>query len=224
MNKKKVYLIGIKGVGMASLAVYLKEKGYEVSGSDSPEIFQTDSVLKKFHIEVFDGFKKTNLPEYIDLVIYSAAYTSKNEELTEAKLRGLKILSLGQALGLFMKGNTQVSIAGTHGKTTSAALAAWTLKKVGFDPSYFIGCAKVTGLIAPGHFGTDKVFIAEADEYVSDLQIDRKPKFLWQNPSYLLITNIDFDHPDVFADLSKVQDAFRSFIKNVTKDGFVFIN
>lgn len=225
MNIHKIHFIGIKGVGMTALALFCKEKGFCICGSDIGQEFQTDQLLKKYAITVFQTFNKANITGFIDLVIYSAAFDpKKNCEIREAEKRRIPTISYGEALGMFMNGQTGISIAGTHGKTTSAAILATILMQAGMDPSYIIGCAGIPTLPASGHYGKGAYFITEADEYLTALNFDRRPKFLWQNPSFALITNVEYDHPDVFKNLQEVKAAFGQFIGKIPKTGFLIYN
>ncbi|MCX6792289.1 MAG: UDP-N-acetylmuramate--L-alanine ligase, partial [Candidatus Gottesmanbacteria bacterium] len=206
---KRVHFVGIKGVAMAALAVWAKEAGYRVTGSDTSEEFPTDEVfgLAKISVLGFDSKNITNI--HPDLVIYTGAHGGRdNDEVVEATALGMPTLPHGKALGLVMDGKKQVSVAGSHGKTTTTAMIATILTVAGLDPSYAIGCGEIRGLGLPGHKGKKDIFVAEADEYVTDPNHDTTPRFLWQHPDILVVTNVDFDHPDVYDSLADVQDAF----------------
>lgn len=211
---------------MTAMAVWAKESGITVTGSDVSGEFPTHAVLADAGIPIFTGFSqdrfKTSLP---DAVIYSGANGGKyNQEVSAARVIGIPVYPHGQALGMAMEGKTQVSVAGSHGKTTTTAMIATILRDIGKDPSYAIGSGKVRGLGAPGHAGHGKLFVAEADEYVTDPAGDRKPRFLWQSPDFLVVTNIDFDHPDVYGSLADVQRAFVALRSKVKSDGCVILN
>ncbi len=226
INKlKNIYFVGIKGVAMTALAIVAKERGIEVSGSDIEEIFPTDAVLHKFNIKHKLGFNHRNIPLDTDLVIYTGAHQGiNNSEVQTAKKLGIPVLPHGKALGLFMQGKRQISVAGSHGKTTTSAMISHILYKAGYDPSFAIGCGEIISFKTSGHAGQGDFFIAEADEYVTDPVADQKPRFLWQNPEALVVTNIDFDHPDVYKDLPAVQKAFIKFSHKVTNKGFIVCN
>jgi UDP-N-acetylmuramate--alanine ligase len=206
---RRIHFVGIKGVAMAALAVWAKEAGYRVSGSDTSEEFPTDEVLMKAKISVvgFDAKNITNI--HPDVVIYTGAHGGcDNDEVVAATALSIPVLPHGKALGLIMEGNKQVSVAGSHGKTTTTAMIATILTDAGMDPSYAIGCGEIRGLGLPGHKGKKDIFVAEADEYVTDPNHDTTPRFLWQHPDILVVTNVDFDHPDAYISLAAVQDAF----------------
>src|SRR3989344_284632 len=222
---KKIYFVGIKGVAMTALAIVAKEMGKEVRGSDVQEEFPTDATLHRFKIAHVKNFSPEHITDDIDLVVYTGAHQGVNNiEVQTAIKKGISVLPHGKALGLFMQGKKGISVAGSHGKTTTSAMIAHVLIQAGHDPSFAIGCGSITSLQTPAHAGSGDYFVAEADEYVTDPTTDQTPRFLWQRPSVLVITNIDFDHPDVYADLEAVKEAFADFTKQIRPGGFVVIN
>lgn len=222
---KSIHFVGIKGVAMAALAIVAKEMGKKVSGSDVAEEFPTDPVLHRFGIVYHKGFKSKHIPQNLDLVIYTGAHQGVNNvEVQEAIRRKISVLPHGKALGLFMQGKRGISVAGSHGKTTSSAMIAHILTKANLDPSFAIGCGEIVSLQTPAHAGSGEWFVAEADEYVTDPVADLTPRFLWQYPEVLLITNIDYDHPDVYKNLDEVKKAFIRLTQNVTENGIVILN
>lgn len=224
MNKKSIHFVGIKGVGMTALAVYCKERGYHVSGCDSSEYFQTESVLKSYSIPLLAGFNEKHVDENIDTLIYSGAYSSlNNADIKQAEKLGIETLNHGQALGMFMTGSKGISIAGTHGKTTITSLVVTILITAGLDPSYIIGTSAVKNLKSSGHYGKGKYFVVEADEYQSETS-SNKPRFLWQNPYIAVISNIEYDHPDMFNNIIEVRKTFELFIRNIKPGGILIYN
>ncbi len=210
IRKKHLHFVGIKGIAMAALAVWAKEAGYRVTGSDTEEIFPSDEVLRNARIPWYTSFDSAQIKKLKpDLIIYTGAHSGReNPEVREAESLGIPVMPHGQALGEFMKGKRQISVAGSHGKTTTTAMVAAIFSQAGLDPSYAIGCGMIRGLGLPGHHGKGQVFISEADEYVTDPGHDDTPRFLWQSPEYFVVTNIDFDHPDVYKDLADVENTF----------------
>jgi UDP-N-acetylmuramate--alanine ligase len=204
---KHIHFVGIKGVAMTALAIFAKEKGYTVSGSDIAEEFPTDSVLKKAGIKVIHGFSPQNVQG--DMVIYTGAHGGReNIEVIKAQKNGIPCFAHGKALGNMMQDSRQISVAGCHGKTTTSAMIATIFVHAGMDPSYAIGAGEIRGLGLPAHAGSKEWFIAEADEYATDPGHDNTPRFLWQNPEILLVTSIDYDHPDVYPDIDAVGNAY----------------
>ncbi len=231
MNKvNSIHFVGIKGVGMTPLAIIAKQAGIAVTGSDLPQVFITDAVLAKNEIKVFDGFSAEHVGE-IDLVVVTNAHGGyDNVEVKAAKDKDIPVISQAQAVGEFMKGEilnrefVGISITGTHGKTTTSAMIASLLTTAGKDPSYVIGTASIPSLGHAGHLGKGEYFVAEADEYITEIKYDRTIKFLWQHPKVLVMTNLEHDHPDVYPDLQSVKQAFSNFIQQLYPEGLLIIN
>lgn len=224
MRKKSAYLIGIKGVAMTALAIYLQEKGYRVFGSDVTDEFPTDRVLADKKILVKKGFSAANLTQKYDFVVVTGAHGGMtNPEAKKALSLGISPFMHGQALGYLMKDKEGISIAGCHGKTTTSSLVASQLMHAHLDPSYAIGTAWINDLGPAGHFGNGKYFVAEADEYMTCPLTCNKPRFLWQKPKILVMMNVEYDHPDAYASLEEVKKAFIDFGKKLTPDGTLVV-
>lgn len=222
---KHIHFVGIKGVGMAPLAIYAKESGISVSGSDIADDFITDEVLKAKKIAWTVGFDPNDVPIKSDLVIATGAHGGMdNPQVRQAKKRNITVWMQGEATGKFMEGSTGISVIGSHGKTTTAGLLATLLSKAGLDPSYIVGSGSMRPLGAAGYRGKGAYFVAEGDEYANESQYDRTPKFLYQHPKMIIVTNIDFDHPDLFADINDVSRAFLQFLQTLPSDGVAIIN
>lgn len=222
---KKIHFVGIKGVGMTPLAIIAKEAGFEITGSDVETKFITDKELENAGIKPIVGFSPKNIEE-ADLVIATGAHGGKdNPEVVSAIDKGISVLTQGDALGLFQTGEIfdrdfyGISVAGSHGKTTTTAIIATMLKANKLDPSFVIGTGEVPSLGSSGHFGKGKYFIAEADEYVADVVHDKTPKFLFQNPNMIVVTNIDYDHPDVYESIDQIRKVFVEFTEKLPPDG-----
>ena len=222
---RSIHFVGIKGVGMTPLAVIAKEAGMEVSGSDIGETFITDEVLKKARITPLVGFSKNHIKNP-DLIITTGAHGGfTNVEVVEAKRKNIKVITQGEAVGVFMAGaifgrkQIGISVTGTHGKTTTTAMVATILKTCGLDPSFVIGTGNVLSLGSSGHCGAGRYFIAEADEYMTEPNFDKTIKFLWQHPKIAVITNIEFDHPDAYKSLDETREKFLVFANQLPEDG-----
>jgi UDP-N-acetylmuramate--alanine ligase len=221
MSIKTIHFIGIKGVGMTALAILAKEKGYEVTGSDTSETFVTDKALEKAGINVFP-FDAENLAGKPDLVVVSAAYNSDNIEIKEAHKKRLEVKPYSEVLAMLSKDSQVIAVAGIHGKTTTAALVSFLLVKANFDPSYIIGSGEVANLPATGHFGSGDYFVLEADEYRKSSE-DINSKFFDLSPQIEIITSIEMDHPDMFLTDEKVYDAFYKFACKLPRKGFIVL-
>jgi len=200
---KTAHFIGIKGVGMTALAQILKNKGVSVFGSDVEEEFFTDKVLEQLGIPFVEKFSKNNIPADTDLVICSQAYINKdNEEVVEAKKRGLKVITYPQALAKLFNSAYGIAVAGSHGKSTTTAMLGVILEEAGLDPTVIVG-SRVNQWNSNARVGNSKYFVIEADEY--------RDAFLQYKPKIAVVTNIDFDHPDYFKDKKQYAQSFKKF-------------
>lgn len=219
---RTAYFVGIKGVGMTSLAVYLMQQGYDVTGSDVEDVFQTDEVLQKQGISVQRGFSAENIHPVYDLVIVTGAHGGMtNPEAQEALRYNIPTFMHGKFLGECMNQKRGISVAGCHGKTTTSSMIATLLSLGGHDSSYAIGAAGILPLGAGGHWGRGDYFVAEADEYVTCPFTDPTPRFLWQHPHIAVITNIEYDHPDVYPSLAAVKKAYMRFAAGMSRDSII---
>ena len=179
MNKiKNIHFLGIKGVGMTPLAIIAKEAGFKVSGCDLDEEFITDAPLERAGIKSLVGFSEEHLLA-CDLLITTGAHGGfENIEVIKAKQLGIPVWTQGQAVGKFMDGELLkdvfegISVAGSHGKTTTSAMIATILKENKQDPTFLIGTGDIPSLGSSGHFGKGKYFVAEADEYATEPKYD----------------------------------------------------
>ncbi|MDP2637869.1 MAG: UDP-N-acetylmuramate--L-alanine ligase [Candidatus Levybacteria bacterium] len=229
MNIKSIHFVGIKGVGMTPLAIIAKEAGIKVSGSDIALEFITDRSLKKAGISPLVDFSADHVRN-VDLVITTGAHGGfNNVEVMEAKRKNIKVITQGEAVGIFMDGKIfgrkfiGISITGTHGKTTTSAMVATVLKSSGKDPSFLIGTADAESLGAPGHYGSGNYFVAEADEYMTEPNFDKTIKHMWQHPKIAVLTNIEHDHPDVYDSIDSTRREFLKFANQLPKDGVLIV-
>ena len=222
-NLRHIHLMGVCGVGMASLAGMLKHKGYRVTGSDHNIYPPMSDFLAAMAVPVMEGYGPGNLDPAPDLVIVGNVITRDNPEaLGLADLR-IPYLSMPQALREFaMKGKRSVVIAGTHGKTTTSALASWVLETGGCDPGFMVGgiCNNFNGNFRDGN---GPYFVNEGDEYDTAF-FDKGPKFLHYAPWVTILTSIEFDHADIYQDLDHVLQSFRRLVAIIPPDGLLIAN
>lgn len=210
---KRVHMIGIKGAGMTALAELLLRRGAQVSGSDTDEVFFTDSILEKLGIAVNQSFDTKNIGGDVDLVIYSTAYTKeKNEELAGAYSLGVPVQSYPEALGALTREKVTLAVCGTHGKTTTSALLADTLAYYGKDPSAIVG-SRIMSWGGNALSGQGDHLVIEADEYQN--------KLAHYDPFAVILTSIDFDHPDFFEDMASYERAFADFVARIPAHGIL---
>lgn len=209
--------MGIKGTGMSALAEILTDREARITGSDGPERFYTDRILRDLRIPYWESFDAGRIDSDIRLVIHSAAYDrSENPELVAAAARGIPILTYPEALGLLSESSDASGVSGTHGKTTTVALAGTILK--GWDiPATVLAGSEVES------FGSRstlilgrKYFVAETCEY--------RRHFLHFHPQRIVVTGVEADHLDYFKNLEDVLSAFLSYCMNLPGSGQLIIN
>ncbi len=203
-----IHFIGIGGSGLSAIARLLLESGaYTVSGSDKSPSPLAHS-LAAAGVTVYSGHAAANIAG-ADLVVRSSAVPDSNPEVQAARAAGIPVLKRSDFLGRLMKECTGIAVAGTHGKTTTTAMIAWTLVALGRDPSYIIGGVS-KNLGSNAHAGKGCEFVIEADEY------DRM--FLGLLPDIIIVTNLEHDHPDLFPTPADYRQAFVDFLQ-VLKPG-----
>lgn len=210
---KSAYFIGIKGVGMTSLALAMQDAGWSVSGSDTDESFITDNILRNRNLGVRP--LSTKIPEGTDLIVYSAAYSVP---IGARHASPAVTMPLAQALSGFVKDKRVIAVAGVGGKTTTSAMLAALFHAGSRDVGYYVGTGSISGLEAPGHSGTDPYFVVEADEYAIN-KTDKRPKFALLSPRILITTNIIHDHPDIYPDEDATLKVFTDLINRISADG-----
>ena len=222
LKNKKLYFIGIKGVGMTMLAQFLAHQNNQISGSDINDVFLTDRVLADEKIPVFSPFNEKNIPADTDLIIYSSAYNSENNcemahllNLPSAQRKKTKLLSYAEALGETFNNYYGLAVCGSHGKTTTSAWLGYVLWQAGKKPNVLVG-SRVPQFSGSSLIGSSRYFLAEVDEYQNKLQ--------YFKPRGIILNNIDYDHPDFFKDPLAYRKVFIDFIKKVPLAGFLIIN
>src|SRR5437879_4478215 len=220
-DPQSIYLIGICGTAMASLAGMLREKGYSVTGSDSDVYPPMSDFLDQLGIQVFKGYNAENLKKAApDLVVVGNALSRGNAEVEYVLDSGLRYASMAETVKeFFIRGKNSIVVAGTHGKTTTTAMLAWILDVAGRKPSFLVGgIAENFGRNFQVSGGPD--FVIEGDEYDTAF-FDKGPKFLHYLPRIVLLKNIEFDHADIYADLEAIKTAFRRLINIVPRSGLI---
>ncbi|MEE8348549.1 MAG: UDP-N-acetylmuramate--L-alanine ligase [Acidobacteriota bacterium] len=206
----RVHFVGIGGIGMSGLAEILLSIGHQVSGSDLQESPLLEG-LRRQGAQIFIGHDADNLGT-VDRVVYSSAVSEENSELAKARSLHLDILSRGELLADLMDSQKGISVAGTHGKTTTTAMIGLCLMEAGLDPTIVVG-ARFEAMKSNARLGQGEWFVAEADES------DRS--FLKLSPFCAVVTNIDQDHMDEYHDLADLQGAFVEHLNRIQTDGLV---
>ncbi|MEO2137591.1 MAG: Mur ligase domain-containing protein, partial [bacterium] len=200
--------MAVCGVGMAPLAVMLKQSGYTVSGSDKASYPPMGQVLADAGIEILEGFSADHLDPLPDVVVIGNAVSASNPEAAEVERLGLPRLSFPEAVArYFLRDRRSLVVAGTHGKTTTTGMLARVLEVAGEDPGYLVGglVRDLGGLARAGRAGA--WFAIEGDEYDS-AYFDKGPKFVHYQPAASIITSVEFDHADIYRDVEHVKSSF----------------
>jgi UDP-N-acetylmuramate: L-alanyl-gamma-D-glutamyl-meso-diaminopimelate ligase len=219
----KIHLIGICGTGMGSLAGLLKAAGHDVRGSDAEVYPPMSTQLAEQGIAVMDGYRAENLDWQPDVVVVGNVATKDHIEVAAAKTRNLKLTSFPALLeDEFLRGGHALVVAGTHGKTTTSSLLSFALTHAGRDPSFLVGGV-------PHNFGRgwrlgakNGLFVVEGDEYDTAF-FDKGSKFLHYQPKTAILTSVELDHVDIFADLEAVKAAFRKFVALIPPEGLLIV-
>ncbi len=216
----KVHLVAICGTGMGALAGLLKEAGHEVQGSDRAFYPPMAERLQAWGIPTRQGFDPAHIDPDTDLVIVGNVCRKDNPEAQAALERGLKVMSFPQALSeFFIAGKTSVVLAGTHGKTTTAALLSYVLVEAGLDPSFLVGGIPLN-FGKSFHLGRGGVFVVEGDEYDTAF-FDKRPKFIHYRPKIVVLTAVEFDHADIYRDMEAYRAAFATLMALMPADGLL---
>jgi len=212
-KKKKVHFIGIGGVGMSGLAMIMHSLGYEVNGCDIAKSKYTD-LLEKKGIKVHYGHSPSHV-ESADIVVYSSAIPQNNPELLKAKELGIWVIPRAQMLSEVMNSYSKsIVVAGSHGKTTTTSMISEVLIKLEKNPTVIVG-GIINNFKTHSLLGKREFLVAEADE--SD------GSFLCYNPYIEVITTIDKEHLDFYADFNAIKKAFINFIKKCSPEGKVIL-
>ncbi len=205
MLEKRIYFIGINGIGMSGLAKIMKTKGYDVIGADLSRTSVTEE-LESIGITIYAEHDIKNLKN-VDLVIVSSAIKEGNPEYMYALENKIKVLKRGEYLAELLNLSTGIAVAGTHGKTTTSSMLGTTMLTL--DPTIVVG-GILPEIASNARCGTSEFFIAEADE--SD------NSFLYMNPEYSIITNIEADHLENHGSLEKIEKSFIQFMEQTQKE------
>jgi UDP-N-acetylmuramate: L-alanyl-gamma-D-glutamyl-meso-diaminopimelate ligase len=218
----RINLIGICGTAMGTLAALLKSKGHDVRGSDQNVYPPMSDFLRSQGITLLEGYRAEHISAELDLVVIGNAISRGNPELEEVLDRKIRYCSLPEAVrDHFLWGARSVVIAGTHGKTTTTSLAGWVLTHGGADPSVFVG-GIAENFAGSYRIGGGREFVIEGDEYDSAF-FDKTAKFLKYLPDIAVVSNIEYDHADIYADLDAIRLAFRRFVNLIPRRGLLLL-
>ena len=212
-NIKKVHFVGIGGIGMSGIAEILLNQGFQISGSDN-NLSDITNHLSDLGIKIYEGHSEKNLRD-VDVLVYSSAVKLDNPEVKAAVERKIPIIKRAEMLAECMRMKYGISIAGTHGKTTTTSMVGLTLTEGGIDPTIIVG-GKLSGLGGTNaRLGNSDFIVVEADEF------DRT--FLKLTPTIAALTTLESEHLDTYKDLDDIKSAFIEFANKVPFYGFIVL-
>lgn len=216
----RIHILGICGTFMAGIALIARSLGHKVTGSDKNVYPPMSTLLQKENIEIIEGYDPAQLTPTPDLVIIGNALSRGNPCIEYILDNNIPYISAPQWLHDNVLCNRWViAVAGTHGKTTTAGMVNWILEKQGYNQGFVIGGV-------PGNFdvsarlGEGNFFVIEADEYDCSF-FDKRSKFMHYCPKTLIMNNLEFDHADIFDDLSAIQRQFHHLVRLVPSKGLI---
>ena len=222
-----IHILGICGTFMGGIAQLARATGHRVTGCDANVYPPMSTQLEAAGIELIEGFDVEQIALAPDIFVVGNAISRGNPLLEEILDRGLPYMSGPQWLAdNILRGRWVLAVAGTHGKTTTASMLAWILDDAGLAPGFLIGgvpmnfgvSARLAGKLADSPF-----FVIEADEYDTAF-CDKRSKFIHYRPRTVVLNNLEFDHADIFADLSAIETQFHHLVRTLPRNGLVVAN
>jgi UDP-N-acetylmuramate--alanine ligase len=205
-----IHIVGIGGIGLSGLAQILHTQGYTITGSDANPSEQTAALLTA-GIPVVIGHTDTEQAASADLVVSTrAVLLADTAEVRAATAAGVPVVKRGEVLAMLANARRCVAVAGSHGKSTTCGMLVTALRELGADPSYAVGAVVgATGTNAA--LGAGEAMVVEADEF--------DYAFLWLSPEVAVVTNVEYDHPDIFPDQQSYDEAFAQFAAKLRPAG-----
>ena len=218
-----VHILGICGTFMGGIAALARAAGHRVTGADKNVYPPMSTQLESLGIEIFEGYGEGALDPSADVVVVGNVMT-RGMPVIEALLDSGQAYTSGPEwlARHVLSGRWVLAVAGTHGKTTTSSVLAWLLEDAGLDPGFLIGGV-------PGNFGisarlgSDPFFVVEADEYDTAF-FDKRSKFVHYRPRTLILNNLEFDHADIFPDLTAIKRQFHHLVRTVPGGGLIVAN
>lgn len=207
-----IHLVGIGGAGLSAIAHVLLGRGYRVSGSDLQANELTADLAQEGAV-IYEGHDSVNV-HGADVLLVSSAVQPSNPEVEAAQAANIPVLKRAEFLGALMTGSFGIAVAGTHGKTTTTGMIAQIMIEAELDPTVIVG-GVLPLFKSNGRAGESKYLLVEADEY--------DQTFLGLRPQIAVITNVEFDHPDQYADPADYCGAFRQFARQIAPGGTLVV-
>ena len=223
---RRVHVLGICGYAVGGAALLAKQLGYDVSGSDEEAYPPMTDIVTAAGIPWARSHDAANLDAFgrPDLVVVGNQVRRGNPEFDAVVASGIPYTSEAEFYAELTRDRVRLTVAGTHGKTTTASLLAWMLESAGMEPGFRLGTtSRDFGVSARLGGGAGTPFVFEGDEYTTALW-DARPKFLHTHPRFACVTNVELDHPDVFADIAAYRAPFEQLAAAMPDDGLLALN
>ena len=215
-----IHIMGICGTFMGGLAIIARQLGHEVTGSDQNVYPPMSTQLEEHGIALKSGYRQENLDPKPDLVVVGNAISRGNPEMEAVMNLGLPYVSGPEWLHDHVLQQAWVmGVAGTHGKTTTTSMLAWILESAGLNPGFLIGGVPLNFGVS-ARLGDARYFVVEADEYDTAF-FDKRSKFVHYRPRTAILNNLEFDHADIFPDLSAIQRQFHHLVRSIPGKGLI---
>ena len=219
----RIHILGICGTFMGGIAALAKAAGHQVSGSDENVYPPMSTQLRKLGITLQQGYSENQLGEDLDCVIVGNVLSRGNPVIEALLNSNLPYYSGPEWLAQnVLRDKWVLAVAGTHGKTTTTSMLAWILDYAGLDPGFLVGGVPNDFSIS-ARLGRSKYFVVEADEYDTAF-FDKRAKFVHYRPRTLAITNIEYDHADIYPDLDAILWQFHQLLRTVPSEGLITVN
>ena len=219
--KMKIHILGICGTFMGGLAQILVEKGHIVSGSDKQFYPPMSDQLKSLGVQMIEGYEESDLP-CADLYLIGNALSRGNPSVEYILNQRLEYTSGPRMLGEMIRDRTVIAVSGTHGKTSTSFLICEIFQSQGIDIGFLVGGVS-DSFNNSARLGSSQYFVIEADEYDSAF-FDKRSKFIHYHPKTFIINNIEFDHADIFNDLSDILKQFHHAVRTVPANGNIIFH
>ena len=227
-----IHILGICGTFMGGIAALAKAEGHQVTGCDANVYPPMSTQLEAQGIKLIEGFSPDQTALKPDMYVIGNVVTRGNPLMEEILNQGLPYISGPQWLAEnVLQGKWVLAVAGTHGKTTTSSMLAWILEYAGLAPGFLIGgvpqnfgiSARLPGIPKQDSNSISPFFVIEADEYDTAF-FDKRSKFVHYHPRTAVLNNLEFDHADIFADISAIETQFHHLVRTVPQLGLVVAN
>jgi UDP-N-acetylmuramate: L-alanyl-gamma-D-glutamyl-meso-diaminopimelate ligase len=219
----RIHILGICGTFMGGIAALAKDAGHQVSGSDENVYPPMSTQLRKLGIKLQEGYAPEHLTDDLDCVLVGNVLSRGNPAVEALLNSGTPYYSGPEWLARNgLRDKWVLAVAGTHGKTTTTSMLAWILDYAGLEPGFLIGGVPRDFSIS-ARLGRSRYFVVEADEYDTAF-FDKRAKFIHYRPRTLVITNLEYDHADIYPDLDAIVRQFHQLLRTIPSQGLISVN